>query len=464
MSGWAKRGWICAGLAGFLSLGGGVLRAQAPTEAQRRAAGVGAAVKPEVPAKDLTTKQQAARLDKWRQTIRKQLYIPTPLPKLEAKTWSTFSPMQGVLADRVTYDTADGMVVPAIVYRPDPKVVKWKGRLPGIVVVNGHGGDKFSWYAFYSGMLFAKAGAMVVTYDPIGEGERNIDKKSCAGAHDKWIEPPTGLPRTDWGQRLAGLMQVDVMQAVSYLISRPEVDPSRIATVGYSMGSFITGITGAIDTRIHAVLLSGGGGYDGPGGYFDSNPLPCQSPPYRSLEVLGDRGAILYALNATRGPMYVMNGAADKVMDIPHHDAAWFAGVRERAIAIRGTDKNMFTTVFYPGIDHRTSWVDRDGVEWLNKHIHFAIWNAKTIATEPVTHVSTWARANDVDISKNYMREDREGGLDALGAGFPGIKREDLMVLPDADWLAIKDRLTYTAWARKTMAAEASAARGLASE
>lgn len=463
MMGWAKRVWICAGLAGLLSFGGGVLRAQAPTEAQRRAAGVGAAVQPEVPAKDLTAKQQAARLDKWRQEIRKQLYIPTPLPKLEAKIWSTFSPMPGVLADRVTYDTADGMVVPAIVYRPDPKVVKWKGRLPGIVVVNGHGGDKFSWYAFYSGMLFAKAGAMVVTYDPIGEGERNIDKKSRAGAHDKWVDPPEGLPRTDWGQRLAGLMQVDVMQAVSYLISRPEVDPSRIATVGYSMGSFITGITGAIDTRIHAVLLSGGGDYDGPGGYFDSNPLPCQSPPYRSLEVLGDRGAILYALNAARGPMYVMNGAADKVMDIPHHDAAWFAGVRERAIAIRGTDKNMFTTVFYPGIDHRTSWVDRDGVEWLNTQIHFAIWDAKTIAAEPVTHVSAWATANSVDISKNYMREDREGGLDALGTGFPGIKRESLMVLPDSDWLARKDRLIYAAWARKTMAAEDSAVKGLAS-
>jgi len=464
MVGRLKQSSIYTGLVGCLMLGCCVAVAQQPTAAQRRTAGVGAAVKPEVPAKDLTAKQQAARLAQWRQTIREQLYVPTPLPKLHAKTWSTFSPMPGVLADRVTYNTADGMVVPAIVYRPDPKMVKWKGKLPGIVVVNGHGGDKFSWYAFYSGMLFAKAGAMVVTYDPIGEGERNIDKKSRAGAHDKWVDPPAGLLRSDWGQRLAGLMQVDVMQAASYLISRPEVDPSRIATVGYSMGSFITGITGAIDTRIHAVLLSGGGDYDGPGGYFDSNPLPCQSPPYRSLTVLGDRGAILYALNAARGPMYVMNGAADKVMDIPHHDAAWFAAVRERAIAIRGTDKNMFTTIFYPGIDHRTSWVDRDGVEWLNKQLHFAIWNAKTIAAEPTIHVSTWARANNVDITKNYMREDREGGLDALGAGFPGIQREDLMVLPEANWLAMKDRLTYAAWAEKTMAAESSAAKALAAK
>ena len=456
-------GWSCAGilLVVWLGMGGGMSRAQAPTAAERARAGVGAAVKPEIPAKDLAAKQRAARLVQWREMIRKQLYIPSPLPKLEAKRWSTFSPMPGVLADRVTYATADGMVVPAIVYRPDPKVVKWKGKLPGIVVVNGHGGDKFSWYSFYSGMLFAKAGAVVVTYDPIGEGERNVDMKSRTGAHDKWVDPPAGLPRTDWGQRLAGLMQVDVMQAVSYLDAQPEVDSSRIATVGFSMGSFITGITGAIDTRIHAVLLSGGGDYDGPGGYFDSNPLPCQSPPYRSLQVLGDRGAVLYALNAARGPMYVMNGAADKVMNIPQHNAAWFAGVRERAIAVLGSDKNMFTTVFYPGIDHRSSWVNRDGMEWLNQQIHFAIWNAKDIATAPVTHVSTWARANDVDIAKAYMREDRQGGLDALGTGFPAIRREELMVLPDKDWQAMKDRLTYQSWAAKTMAAEARAAKAI---
>ena len=106
------------------------------------------------------------------------------------------------------------------------------------------------------------------------------------------------------------------MQAVAYLALRPEVDPKRIATVGYSMGSFVTGITGAIDPQIHAVLLSGGGDYDGVGpGYFDANKLPCQSPPFLSLRILGDRGAILYDLNADRGPMFLMNGLADTVMD-----------------------------------------------------------------------------------------------------------------------------------------------------
>jgi hypothetical protein len=56
--------------------------------------------------------------------------------------------------------------------------------MPGIVVVNGHGGDKASWYAYYTGVLYARAGAVVLTYDPIGEGERNDDHKDFASEHD----------------------------------------------------------------------------------------------------------------------------------------------------------------------------------------------------------------------------------------------------------------------------------------
>jgi dienelactone hydrolase len=399
------------------------------------------------------------RDDAWRAEIRHQLYIPDKLPALDAKVWSTFSPTPGVLADRVTYATADGMIVPAIVYRPDPKVAKWKGKLPGLVIVNGHGSDKFGWYAFYSGMMFAKAGTVVVTYDPIGEGERNIDRKSRASSHDKDVMPPAPVPHDDWGRRLAGLMQVDLMQAVSYLDAQKEVDPKRIAIAGYSMGAFVAGVEGAYDLRVHAVLLSGGGVFDGPGQYYDSNKLPCQGPPYRSLLTLGDRGAVLYDLHADRGPLLVMNGEQDTVMDIPHHTQAWFDDVRKRAVALRGTDKDMFTTIFYPGISHRTSWVDVDGVGWLNQQLHFAFWNTDAkVAAAGITHVSTWAAANNVDISKSYIHEDREGGLDAVGTGLPGIARSDLMVLPEADWQRLKDSLIYEAWAAKTLAAETAVA------
>lgn len=404
------------------------------------------------PGSQLSAAQIKTRDAAWRAEIRKQLFIPDRLPALQSKVWSTFSPMPGVLADRVTYATADGMRVPAIVYRPDPKTTHFKGKLPGIVVVNGHGSDKFGWYAFYSGMLFAKAGAVAVTYDPIGEGERNAHKASRQNPseHDRFVDLP------HWGQRLAGLMQVDVMQAVSYLRAQPEVDPKRIGTVGYSMGAFITGITGAIDPRIHSVLLSGGGVYDGPHQYFDSNKLPCQTPPYLALGVLGDRGAILYALNAARGPMYVMNGDDDTVMKMADHPPAWFADVRTRAIALNGNDRNMFTTVLYPGISHRTSWVDLDGMLWLNQQLHFAFWDDAAIRAQGTTHISTWITANHVDIAPAYFQENREGGLDAIGQGFPGIPRADLMVLPQDEWERQKDTLLYDAWAAKARQLEAA--------
>ncbi len=403
-----------------------------------------------VPGDELTPQQMKKRDAAWRAEIRRQLFIPDHLPKLAVRRWSSFSPMAGVLADRVTYATADGMRVPAIVYRPDPAVVRWQGRLPGIVIVNGHGGDKFSWYAFYSGLLFARAGAVVVTYDPIGEGERNSGKLSRENPspHDAVVDLP------QWGQQLAGLMQTDLMQAVSYLRAQPEVDPTRIAVAGYSMGAFISGIAGAVDQRIHAVVLSGGGTYDGPHQYFDTGKLPCQSPPYRALGVLGDRPAILYTLNADRGPMLVMNGDADTVMRMSEHPPAWFAAVRSRAVALHGSDKDMFTTILYPGISHRTSWVDLDGVLWLDQQIHFALWTDAEIRSAGTTHVSTWIRANHVDISPNYIREDREGGIDAVGTGFPAIPREELMVLPDGEWKKEESVLTYRSWAEKMKRAD----------
>ncbi len=150
--------------------------------------------------------------------------------------------------------------------------------------MNGHGNDKYSWYSFYTGILFARGGAAVLTYDQIGEGERNIDHRSGTRAHDK-IKGGSVLAR-----HLAGLMITDAMQAVSYLRQRPEVDPKRIAVGGQSLGSFVVALIGALDTRIHACVLSGGGDLDGPGGYWDSSiKTLCQALPYQSLDFLGDR-------------------------------------------------------------------------------------------------------------------------------------------------------------------------------
>ena len=125
---------------------------------------------------------------------------------------------------------------------------------------------------------------------PIGEYERNRERRSNTSQHD------TLVPPDDMGRRMGGLMITDVMQAAHYLAERPDVDPKRIAVLGFSMGSFISSLACAIDMDVHACVLVGGGDLDGPGGYWDSSSKKmCQAIPYQSLAFLGDRGPVLYA-------------------------------------------------------------------------------------------------------------------------------------------------------------------------
>src|SRR5579885_421351 len=160
-----------------------------------------------------------------RTQIENTFHIPQPLPELRAKSYGQFSPASGVTADRVSYATACDLRVPAIVYHPAGATI---AQHPALVIVNGHGGDKSSWYAYWAGILYARAGAVVLTYDPIGEFERNKERRSNTRQHDSIDQPENQM-----GRRLAGLMVTDVMQAVRYLASRRDVDGKHIAVLGY---------------------------------------------------------------------------------------------------------------------------------------------------------------------------------------------------------------------------------------
>jgi beta-galactosidase len=382
-----------------------------------------------------------------RQKIRATLFVPDPLPALATETYGQFEPAPHVIAERVSYATAYGLRVPAIIYRPADRP-RPPDKLPGIVVVNGHGGDKFTWYAYYAGILYAQAGAVVVTYDPIGEGERNLDRKDGTRQHDRHIAEP------DMAQRLSGLMITDVMQAVSYLASRSDVDGQRLAAVGYSMGSFVLGITCAVDTRLNACVLAGGGNLDGPGGYWDSSSKEmCQAIPYKSLLFLGDRGARLYSLHADRGATLIINGSADDVVAMPDTGAPFFDDLRKRTIARHGSDRNVFDVAFTPGGGHRPYFLTRPAVSWLAQRLHFPYWTAGAIANMPTTHISEWAARNHVAIDRLYATELREGGTDALGAAIPAVPHDLLEALPRDRWERDKDKYVYETWVTNARAA-----------
>jgi dienelactone hydrolase len=378
----------------------------------------------------------------WSREIKQALFVPDPLPSLAPQSFGTFEAAGGVTGERITYTTAYGMRVPAILYRPQTH----RGKLPGLVVVNGHGGDKYSWYAVYAGILYARLGAVVLTYDPIGEGERNIDHKSATRAHDQLVEP------AEMGRRLGGLMITDEMQAVSYLAQRHDVDARRIGIMGYSMGSFVSLLAGAADPRAHVMVLSGGGTLDGPGGYWDSGKQMCQGIPYKALAFLGDRPAAIYAMNTAHAKLLVMNGLADTTIDIPHHGPDFFRDLESRTRTLRGVRKDPFETVFIPQVGHRPSFVTRTAALWLNRQLHLKGTTQAQIEAMPETHIAEWVQATHADMEMRFADEAREAGVRALGAGFPAPSRETLTVVPMAEWVAHRDDFIYDSWVKRAQA------------
>lgn len=382
----------------------------------------------------------AAQLNAWRNEAWQALFIPSPAPALTPHVFGSFSPMPGVVVQRVTYGTEYGMRVPAVVYTPN----KPKGKLPAVIVVAGHGGDKASWYEVYAGMLYAKAGAVVITYDPIGENERSSTHLSEAREHD------IALPGAQSPARMGGLMVGDVMQAVSYAISRPDVDPKRIAVLGYSMGSFHAALAAALDTRIRALVLSGGGDLDGNGGAWDSSTkIMCQGGPYQALSFLPDKGAVLYALHQRGGTTLILNGLEDGLVTKPGHLDAFFKDLNSRIVALVGTKSPPLDYRFYPNVAHRPSWVNADAFAWLHKQFHFT--NGDALLSGGTTLIGEWATATGAHINKGSEIEQREGGVQAVGIGFPAPSRDQLQVVPMAEWEAHQDDYTWPAWARQTL-------------
>ncbi len=388
----------------------------------------------------------SARVAALRTQIRANFFVD-PLPALDAITHRTFSPASGVKAEAITYATALGTRVPAILYLPDP--LPRGGKIPGFIVVNGHGGDKYSWYSYITGIAYARAGAAVLTYDQAGEGERSASRQSGTRDHDK-LKGDAILAR-----RLAGLMITDVMQAVSLLAARPELDPARIGAGGYSMGSFVLALAGAMEPRLRVCVLVGGGNLNGAGDHWDaSSKVMCQAWPWRSLDFLGDRGGMIYALHAARGPTLVWNGRADEVVGMPQTQEPFFEEVRVRATKLRGTAEGMFEFGFTDGGSHRPYFVTKPAAIWLERQLDFPNWTEATIRTMPETHIAEWVARTGHAADKLYATEAREGGTRAVATDVPAIAREQLSVFTPAEWAREKARLSFDTWASAARAAQ----------
>jgi hypothetical protein len=208
------------------------------------------------------------------------------------------------------------------------------------------------------------------------------------------------------------------------------------------------------------LVLSGGGNLSGAGDYWDRSPkVMCQSGPYKALAFLNDRGADLYALNQRRGATFIMNGTADPLIVSSNSFEPFFEDLRNRTAAITGTRAGLFQTYWIEGAGHRPNFVTRPAALWLEGQLHFPNWTDASIRAMGEVHISEWAAQAGSHIGASFANELSEGGVRALDAGVPFLKREQLQSLPAEEWEWEKSDFVWESWVERARAAS-TAERG----
>lgn len=185
--------------------------------------------------------------------------LPERTP-LNARTAGKLDRMKYTI-EKVIFESQPKYYVTANLYVPKGR--KWP--LPGVVVTCGHS-DEAKAYDEYqmtcSGL--ALKGYVVLIIDPAGQGERSEyfdavtknDLISRSVNQHHYMGRPAFL--ADW--TLSGLRTWDAVRAVDYLVSRPEVDKNKLASVGQSGGGQMAVLLTAIDERIKVCVASHPGG------------------------------------------------------------------------------------------------------------------------------------------------------------------------------------------------------------
>ncbi|MFW6099882.1 MAG: alpha/beta hydrolase family protein [Bacteroidota bacterium] len=153
--------------------------------------------------------------------------------------------------EKVLYESQPGFYVSGLFYLPDSN--RFEPPYSGVLVLCGHSeeGKAYSSYQKVS-ILLAKHGFAVLCPDPIGQGERKqILTEDGKGKFPSTLEHNIeGVAPILMGENIATYMIWDAMRAVDYLVSRPEVDSSRIGCTGISGGGNRTSYMMALDERI----------------------------------------------------------------------------------------------------------------------------------------------------------------------------------------------------------------------
>lgn len=140
--------------------------------------------------------------------------------------------------------------VPAYLARPKGAA----GRLPAVLFNHSHGGGyKIGKLEFVDGRSYLQPVPYAKELTGLGYVSLAIDHW-VFGERSHTTEPDMFKEMLWKGQVLWGMMVYDSLRAMDFLVQRPDVDPSRIATLGISMGSTMAWWLAALDERLKVTV------------------------------------------------------------------------------------------------------------------------------------------------------------------------------------------------------------------
>jgi dienelactone hydrolase len=178
-----------------------------------------------------------------------------PFPKrtpLHAKVMGTVE-KDGFRVEKIVFESMPNFFVTSCLFVPD----NLQGKTPAILNLIGHTDIAFRAPNYQQLVLnLVNKGFIVLAVDPLGQGERLQYYDSAIN------RSVVGGPTTEHsyfgkqcfltGGSAARYFTWDGIRAIDYLVSRPEVDPSRIGVTGISGGGTQTSYVAALDERVAA--------------------------------------------------------------------------------------------------------------------------------------------------------------------------------------------------------------------
>ncbi|HEU0140025.1 MAG TPA: acetylxylan esterase [Bryobacteraceae bacterium] len=199
--------------------------------------------------------RQSADLEGWRGQLRKRVLERLAMPERDQAVKSSVldrNDRHTYSVERLVYYSEPEVYVPSLLLLP-----RRNGPAPAIMVVN-ETGKSAEGLAETHLVPLCEAGHVVFSIDPRGMGETAIARQRADYAGLAVGEDAGLFYRALRSRRtMVGMRVFDVMRAVDYLQTRPEVDSGRISAIGMGAGGPLVLFAAALENRIRRVAVSG---------------------------------------------------------------------------------------------------------------------------------------------------------------------------------------------------------------